>query len=359
MATLSIIGNSLLDNQELITAQLSGNHNSVITETAEELDEIQQARNFTAIGIGKPLSVEIATVYVGDYKKFLGGKKDVILVSGVKNSQTFQATSRAVNMKLEKVEEHAFLEFSALEDGTNIVYYTPAMDAESMDVSFELMFDNFDTQIFEVLSGLFSAAAGIPVFMPAAPYLMGGSQLINIGSKLGDAIFSGKPRLEETIAVKFNSPILPATEPREFVIYDDKDAAEFKNLKAKVVDSSGGPKLRLVKPDGSVYKGDAPYMIVLLDGRKRPDLESFTPTLASAAMLKKFYGPENKTADVTGALQDAMKLYNDFTYKTKGEKLKHQMQNLAPESEAYKKLKDLYDAYAQNIQTEEFKLSDI
>lgn len=374
MATFSIIGNSLVSKEELLNKQISGESSMInndlkddrmlelgdVSVPLQELIDIQNEKKFTPIGIGKPLSIEVATVYIGEYKKFLGGKKDVVLISGVRNLQTFQATSRAVNMKRANVDENSFLEFNALEDGTNIVYYTPAMDSESMLVSFELMFDNFDTQLFETLSGLFNSAAGIPVFLPAAPYLLGGAQLLNIGSKLGDAMFSGKPNLAATIEVQFQSPILPPTEPREFIIFNDRDIEEFKDLKVAVVNLSGGPKLRLVyKSNNSVYKGKAPYLIVLLDGRKREDLVNFSATLASASMLKKFYGAENKAGEITEALQDAMKLYNDSIYKGKGNLLKERMDKLPKDSDEYKKLKNLYQAYAANIQTDNFKLPDL
>lgn len=366
MATLSVIGNTLVDTEELQAKRITGELNMpggqvlrINNETISQNDltAIQLERNFTPIGIGKPMSIEIATVYIGEYKKFLGGRKDVILVSGVKSSQTFKATSRAINMKADKVEENAYLEFNALEEGTNIVYYTPGMDADNLTASFELMFDNFDTQIFETLSGLFTSAAGIPVFLPAAPYLLGGSQLVNIGSKLGDALFSGRPNLSSSMEVKFDSPIIRPTEPREFIICNNNDLDEFKNLKVALSGTPGNKKLRLVdKQSGAVYKGKAPYLIILLDGRKRQDLEGFAPTLATASLLKKFYGPEDKTGEVTGALQDAMKLYNDSVYNRKGKRLKEQLEQYDRDSEEYKKLKSLYEAYSANIQTDTFKL---
>ena len=73
-------------------------------------------KDFKEIGVGKPLNIEIATGYTREYKKFLGDRKDVIVVSGVKNSQTFQGTSRAINIKSEKVNEKKYLKQKLLED---------------------------------------------------------------------------------------------------------------------------------------------------------------------------------------------------------------------------------------------------
>jgi hypothetical protein len=381
MATFSVIGKLLVDPEEIIHKKFSGELSSFRNLSPEALtksdksmkfgDEVIEVNklastqkalrsDFQPIGIGKPLSIEITTVYSGKYKKFLGAKKDAIVVSGVKNAQTFQGTSRAINIKTSNVNENDYLKFTAFEDGTRYVYYTPAMDANSMQVSFEIMFDNFDTALFETISALLTSAAGVPVFLPAAAYLLGGAQLVNIGSKLGDALFSGQPHLTGTIAIEFDSPLIPATEPKEFIIYRDADKGEFDNLEVGLFKDSN-PALRLVKKaDGSEYKGDAPYMIVILNGAKRQDLESFAPTLASASVLKKFYGPANRIGEVTTVLQDAMKLYNDSNYRLKGEKLKKQMDAVADKtSDEYKKLKQLYDAYAANIGNDNLKLPQV
>lgn len=377
MATFHVVGNTLLEPEEALTKSLSGElaelskQNGIITELKSRNGGGGEAprglvaataadTSFSPIGVGKPLSIEIATVYAGEYKKFLGGKKDVVVVSGIRSTQTFQSASRAINIKANNVDERSFLKFEAFEDGTPIVYYTPAIDSESMVVSFEIMFDNFDNELFSTISGLLSSAAGIPVFMPAAPYLLAGSQLLNIGSRLGDSIFSGSPNLKGTIPIQFKSPILPPTEPREYVLFNEKDKAEFDNLKVAVVDIGGIAQVRLVHKDsGNSYEGKAPYMIVLLDGQKRDDLNSFAPTLASAAILKKFYGSEDKTGEFAGVLKDAMLLYNDSNYRFKGEKIKKQLDKLDKTSEEYKNLKTLYDAYAANIQTDTLKLPEV
>ncbi len=372
MATLSVIGKHLVDPQDLIHKKFSGESFNFKQLTPEEktgsdntmklgdnfIDVKTELRSdFQPIGLGKPLSIEISTVYSGQYKKFLGSKKDVIVVSGVKNAQTFQGTSRAINIKATSVNENDYLKFTAFQDGTRYVYYTPAMDTSSMQVSFEIMFDNFETSLFSTISTLLISAAGVPVFLPAAGYLLGGAQLIKVGSELGDALFSGQPHLEGTISIEFDSPLIPPTEPKEFIIYREADKREFDNLEVGLFKNTN-PALRLVKKvDRAEYKGDAPYMIVILNGAKRQDLESFGPTLASASVLKEFYGPADKLVGVTIVLQDAMKLYNDSSYRLKGENLKKKMDAITDKnSDEYKKLKQLYDAYSANIGNDNLKL---
>jgi hypothetical protein len=370
MAVFSVIGETLFTPEDLVSKTLAGEIKEIAAVQKSSLgshkrdlgfagtvDNGSADRKFTPIGIGKPLSVEIACVYSGKYDRFLWGKKDAMVVSGVRNAQTFQATSRAINLQVSDVKQNSYLEFTALEDGTPIVFYTPAMDADSMLVSFEIMFDNFDESLFGSLSSLLSASAGIPVFMPAAGYLLGASQLVKIGSSLGDVLFSGEPNLKGTISIQLKSPLIPPTEPSEYVIYNDNDRMEFANLKVAMVNLPGRtPMLRLVDDSNKEYSGPAPYIIVLLDGAERQGLSNFAQTIASASLLKKFYGSEDKTGQITTVLQDAMQLYNDSTYRNKAEKLKQQLGSLKEESEEYKSLKSLYDAYVKNIQNDSLKL---
>ena len=357
MAIFHDIGNSLMDSEEILLGNMSGefpkslrDDNNITRTTGMEPDPHPPGSSFKPIGIGKPLRIEIASVYTGEYKKFLGGRKDAIVVSGIKSSQTFQATSKAINIKSSNVDEKSFLRFQAFDDGTPIVFYTSAVYTENMLVTFKIILNIFDTKLFETISGLMNSPAWIPVFMPAASNLLGGSQLINIGSKLGDAVFSGRANLSSTISIQFKSPILPPTEPREYVLYSERDKLEFANLKVSVVDVGGSSQLRLVhKTDNSEYNGLAPYMIILLNGQTREDLSSFAPTLASTAILKKFYGSDNKTGEITSLLQNAMVLYNDSTYRSKGERIKKQIDKYSKDSEDYKNLKILYEDYSANI----------
>ncbi|MCX2454352.1 hypothetical protein OQX61_23985 [Pedobacter sp. PLR] len=375
MATFHVIGETLMKPDEILNKSISGDLIN-LTKNIKTLSKALQPSIavgaaigaeptedgiptgvFEEIGIGKPLGIEIACVYAGKYKSFLGGRKDAVVVSGVRSTLTFQGTSRAVNIRSKNVDKNSYLNFTAFEDGTPIVYYSPAMDAESMVVSFEIMFDNFDTELLDTISGLLDSAVGIPVFMPAAAYLMGGSKLLKIGSNLGDAIFSGEPDLKGTIPIQFSSPLLSPTEPREYVIYNETDRDEFDNLKVGVIKDGGIQKIRLIDKDSEEeYKGEAPYIIVYLNGRLRPDLASFAPTLATASLLKKFYGSDDKTGEYTEILQDAMQLYNDSKYRLKADKIKTDMQRFDKESPEYKKFKSLYEAYAANIQTDNFKL---
>jgi hypothetical protein len=163
--------------------------------------------------------------------------------------------------------------------------------------------------------------------------------------------------LSGTIEVQLKSPLMPPTEPSEYVIYNETDSSEFSNLKVAMIKRPGKtPLLRLVDDENRIYQGPAPYLIALLDGTERQDLSNFSQTIASASLLKKFYGSEDKTGQITTVLQDAMQLYNDSNYRTKAEKIRKQLAGVDKNTEKYESLITLYDAYLKNIQNESLKI---
>ncbi len=122
---------------------------------------------YKEIGIGKPLSAEIMCIYTGDYiHGWLPPKKrDVLCVSGVKSTATFDAASRAMNLLQDGVKENQYLSFSAMQNGTPYIYYTKAVDSDSLMLSIELNSDSFNDNLFSAVSDLLAKAAGLPIFM--------------------------------------------------------------------------------------------------------------------------------------------------------------------------------------------------
>lgn len=367
MALLYFINNSLVDTTafedqpELQKKATESNGIRLKSETLAhpDVDGVpSETPQFQPIGIGKPLSIEIVAMYVGNtISGFLSRKKDVLLVSGVKGIQTFGATSKAINYAKKSVEDNDYLEFSATVDSTPIVYYSKAMDTETTLVSFEFIADSFNEAIFQDISKLFTAAAGIPVFVPAAGYLLGGASLIKTAGELGNTLFAKTPFLGDTLTIRFGSPLFPITQSQLMLICNDKDVAELKSHTIKVLDmDSGKVRARLVDSNGSEYTGDAPYLIISLDGRERTDLEQFTPTLASAALLQQFYGNDDVSGQITSSLQDALKLYSDSVYNKKADDLKKKLASLPSTTDEFKKAKQLFDAYNQNINNDAFKV---
>jgi len=317
--------------------------------------------DYEPIGIGKPMSVEILGLYTGNVPFALFGKPDLLVASAVKASETFDAAPRAINQLVKDIEDRKYIQPSALTMGCPIVYYTPSLVNETMFCSFELMVDTLNEKIFQDMSKLFSAAAGIPVFAPGSAYLFAGSILMGIFGELGKLLLQGKPFLEDSLSLRFDTPEMPLVLASMVVLYNDKDKSEFESSYSTGLVGQP-PKSRIAMLHRSTkaeYKGDAPYIIISLDGRKRSNLDEFAPKLASAALLEQFYQESGTTGQVVNALGSAMELYNDFGYHQKADKIRKQIEALDPNSESYKKEKETLEkvlsAYAGNIRNELFK----
>lgn len=313
----------------------------------------------TPIGIGKPLSIEILCVYTGDApNKLFGGKKDLLVVSGVRATNTHDESPRAINQLVKKVEDNQYIQPSAFEQGSPIIYYTPAVDVSTILCSLEMVADTFSEETFDSISNLFSKAASIPVFFTSSFYLLAGSSIIKMAGELGKALFESKAFMKDNIPFYFDSPDMPLANARAAIVYNDKDEYLFKDFIPGFVKTGGENRKALVnKNTGAEYRGKAPYILLSIDGRDRnQELNEFSPKIAAAAILEKFYGTDIETKS-TEIIEDAMMLYNDLTYNKKAAKLQKDMKAMNTNSNEYKKAKELLDAYKKNIQNEQFKLT--
>ena len=382
MAVSYVIGDSLIGSEELDEIVASGELSRFNKESQTNDDatlllrsgsvtiaDIRAIRTevnvspFTPLKIGGPLSIEILTVYTGDApkRKFLGGKPDLLVVSGVKGAQTFEAAPRAINQVVEDVKDNMLLEASALREGSPIVYYSPAIDFGTVLCSLELVVDTFNGETFSHISRLFSSAAGLPIFAPASSFLLAGSFITKIAGDLGNALLESKPFLSDDLLLRYDTPLFSAAFAGLVVLHNDRNDLELQAYRPGIVKQHDGTeKASLInKKTGKEYRGSAPYVILSIDGRARSDLDSFTPKLASASLLEKFYGANDAGGKVVTALESAMELYNDYTYRSKAENLKKKLDSMEKGTDEYKKTMVLYNAYVGNIRNDLFKLDSI
>ncbi|MEM9888112.1 MAG: hypothetical protein AAF849_19620 [Bacteroidota bacterium] len=380
MAVLYNFGNVLTDASELAEKMHLGDFSAFVKAAEKGEDKNFDFRagrlhtsdltdntkldlpDFTQPGIGKPLSVEILSVYTGDApQRFFGGKKDLLVVSGVKSAQTYGRAPKALNQLVERIEDNQYLQPGAFTQGSPIVYYSPAVDVSTTLCSFELVADSFNRDLFDVIGRLFSAAAGLPIFAPINGYLIVGGSLVKMAGKLGKAIFETRAFLKEDIAFRFETPIVPIAQAKQMVICNERDKEKFMGFEPGLTSEIGGNQrpVLLNKRTGKAYRGDAPYVLISVDGRKRDALKEFTPKLASAAMIEKFYGNSLEIQEID-ILEKAMLLYNDFHYYQKAKKLEESL--LSPDggqidvnSAAFQKSKNLLNAYVNNIRADVFR----
>ena len=321
-------------------------NDGLVLETVAPLASPEQGEPFQPIGIGQPLSIRLHAIYVGDLPR---RRQDVMLVSGLKAEQTFERAARVVNLIHQRTRDNSYLEFSAFRSGSPVVYYTPALTNSAMSCSFELVPDTFNSDLVDKVGGLFQMAGGLPIFAPAASYLMAGSFLTRIFSSLGKAFLEKGPTLAETLSLNFGIGGLPSFRAGLYAVYNQNHADAFSGLKPRVI---GGSHLRLVDAENKPYAGRAPYLLIGVNGKKETQLENLTQQVATAAMLEEFYPSESSSGVVINQLSEAFNLYNDLKFLRKAQALAKEIPDATGDELA--ELQKLYDAYRNNIKQEPF-----
>jgi hypothetical protein len=301
-------------------------------------------RPFANIEFGKPLNVLIRRVYTGKYpeKRLLNSRKPMLITSAIKDVSTTSAAAQAVNVLKQSVSPRSvFTGPNAREEGTAVVYYSPAVASALISVSVQVVFDDFNEELVNRASQLFGNLAGIPIFVPASGYLLGASSILKVAADLGNAIFSGHPVLDETMELDFSFGGGSIPEPGYWVLCSgtlDRKRYQF--------DPAGG---LMDKTTGRAYDGDDPVVVLSVDGSSQPTLISFTPLLASASLLGRFLRQKQGSEVVMDGLLSAMKLYNDFTFRLKAEEMQKQMATLPASDESRQKLELQVEALNASI----------
>jgi hypothetical protein len=300
---------------------------------------------FEEVGPGKPLAIEIRHIYTGKYPKgnIFDRTKDMLVTSAMKSLATFNAAPRAVNFMQKNVKERNHLSNpSATAQGTPLIHYTPALTERNTVLTLEIGFDEFPNEIFDTVGGAFIQAAGIPLFVSASAYLLAAGAITKLLGDIGSRVFDRAPVFTATEALTFlRAGDTPPQADFRLITQDDADLSLLKEFK---VGADG-----LIDNTGKQYDGDMPYIVISLDGRKYDEYKDFAPTAASAAILEKFYSIRGGQEQALGPLLDALKLYNDWSFRRKADDLGEELKNLAADSSEYAKKKAEYEALVANI----------
>ena len=282
---------------------------------------------FEPIGIGRPLSVEILGYYTGDLPPWFGFRKPGMLVSSaVKAIEDYDAQARAVNQIVNEVDNRQYLQPSAGNEGSPIVYYSAALVPDTTFVDLNLSIDRFDEEVFSFLASLLKSAAGLPLFFVPGPggavastTLLAASVVVDKAGELGKVLFNSKTFLSDSIPLRFDTPGFFAFESQTIWATNTKNnSGELDGYKPKLV-NGGTPQQHMVMCNaaGQKYEGPAPYIILNLDGRERPNLAGFKARAATSAILEKFVGSPDAGNQAVAILEEAMGLLNDATFREK------------------------------------------
>ncbi len=317
-----------------------------------------QTVEYTDVGIGKPLCVQIVNIYTGNApQKLLGGKPDILVVTGTKSPASYDASQRAINMIKRRVEDFDYLNpDDAFTEGTSIVYYTPILEEGELTFSFELIAEKVSGKAYKQVNGLLKSTANLPLFLTSKTTLLAGSGISNMMQSLGKLIFeSSKPFLKDSIKFRIDIGGFRESKPGIKVICSPKDEKKLANkyIPKLKVGLSGDENYYLVnKSTDEIYDGDIPYIIVNIDGKERKKLTNFQPKVASASTLSRFYGEDQDNRAIK-TIETSLQLQNDLSYLKKIKQLEKGLKKMDTTSDEYIKCTTLVKAYRKNIQNDE------
>lgn len=312
----------------------------------------------TTIGVGRPLCVEILHFYSGDApQKAFGGDKSALIVSGFRKGLfAIDASPRFLNFWKEKVGDRQIVDNSIFEESTRLVYYSPAMDEDTIEIEFEVQFNKVDRNAFDQVSGLMKSASGIPLFIGASGFLIAGAGLVKLAGKLAEALENKSPFLSDKLSLNFTDDDKLLNINQFPVCCRDADERHFSDFEVVVSKNiKGVDEARLVhKSTGEAYSGDKPYLLLQVSSIQRVANGEFTPRVVSAAMMDRFYGAGKKD-QAASILLESTKLFNDMNFANKIRDVKKQLKGLKPDNPDFAKLTDQLKAYEQNVLTGHYK----
>ena len=296
------------------------------------------------IGTGKPLSIILRHAYTGRYPKsgmFGPSRKDILLTSAVRDVfATFNAAPRAVNIVKRRIPSGSSITgVDATDNGTPLIYYSPAMTSVSTTATIELSFDDFPDELVSRIGNAIVSTGGIPLFGPYGAVMIGVGLAIKLVSNIVNTLSDSRAEFSVSERLEFELPDGDQLEPGYRVLCEptfDPTAYTFK-LGIGLMDKQGQP-----------YTGDEPYVVLLLDGKKQDTFKEFTPTAATAALLERFLQQKDGSEVVISTVVDAIKLYNDVRFRREADGLTRQLP-LDKNSEEYKTLDKKINALLANI----------
>jgi hypothetical protein len=321
--------------------------------------ELANAREVTSptvpyegIGIGKPLTIVLEKIYLGEYPDAMPwmpiSRGDVLVTSAHKGFESFEAAPRAVHLLEENAERRTSLKAKAPQQGSQLVYYSPAVTELSILFSVELTVDrDFSKEVGDALAKAVTAAGALPVFATQAPYLIAAGVAIPLATTAANLLARPQAFFGEHAELNFNRAGVELAQPGALVLYGGRDARAFEGFTL-------GAGFELRDADGAPYKGELPYAVISLDGTERPTLDGWSATAASAALVERFFTSGELATKALEIISQSMVLYNDMTYQRKAaDALRESKTEKDPAKKAKKQ--EQVKAYLKNIKTKELR----
>lgn len=309
------------------------------------------------LAVNSPLTIEIAYASTGEPE----WKRDLLITSTVKKLPVFNAAPRAVNAILPNMRDGLNGRFDGISSGLNstpVIYHSPGQADRGVVVAVEMVWNSFDNELVQNIGGLLGTAAGIPLFGPANAYLLAGSVFVKALGNLFERIVDGQAFFTDTLIISLKRPGLANTDPSYYVLYQNSIQIDRYIRTDKV---NFDPDLGLVdKATGEAVTLTDPYVVLVAYGNPRPDYANFTPTMASAAILEKFYHQKQSEQPFGTELLDLLKGVSNVAFRSRATDLLTRARGLDRNAPTYAtqlaEIKAEFDALNKNIGDEGLRL---
>jgi hypothetical protein len=349
-AIRDFLGEAQVDSDFTVT--VDGDVTIDATDLAKARKVQSPALPYEGIGVGKPLTIVIETIYLGDYPDSMPwvpyvDRGDVLVTSAHKAFEAFDAAPRAVHLLEENAKRRAYLKSKAPQQGSQLVYYSPAVTGMGILFSVELSVDrDFSKEVGDALAKAVTGAGALPVFAPAAPYLVTAGVAIPIAAKAVNLLARPQTFFGEHVELNFARAGVELAQPGALVLYGGSDERPFDGYTL-------GKGNRLRDAQGAAYSGGLPYVVISLDGNDQPEFEAWSATAASAALLERFFTSDELISEALKVVSESLVLYNDMTYRQKAADALGKSK--AARGAKKKELEERYKAYLKNIKTKEIR----
>jgi hypothetical protein len=193
------------------------------------------------------------------------------------------------------------------------------------------------------VSALFGSLAGVPIFLPAAGYLMGASTIVKLAGDVGNQFLNGTPALQENLQLDFSFGGGAIPQAGYWILSSGVfDAVQFQYDPVRGL---------LDKSTSQPYSGEDPLVVLSVDGSAVDGVASFTPLAGSADILSHFFSQKDGSEVATDTILQAAKLVNDLNFRKKADETKAKLAALPANAgaEERKQLQDAFNTFNKNI----------
>jgi hypothetical protein len=331
-----------------------------VTIGPPELVKAREAKSetnpFQGVGSGKPLTIVIEHIYLGDYPDSMPwvpwvDAGDVLVTSAHKAFETFEAAPRAVHLLKANAKRRRSIGATATEQGSQLVYYAPAVTDSAILFSVELTVDrDLNQKIGGTLGKAVATAGALPVFAPAAPFLVAAGIAIPIAANAVNLLARPNTFFSQHVELNMDRPGVRVVQPGALVLYPGSDEGLLDG-RYKVGEDFQLRDETTKKP----YRGPLPYVVISLDGRERPAYEEWSATAASAVLLERFFSSGEVVSKALEIVTESMTLYNDMAYRKKAADALAGSKDKSLTAPKRQEQKALYQTYLKNIRTSEIR----